>query len=434
MPINCGISSSWIPQQQIKRLSRGQRARAGLLIALAHRPDLLILDEPSSGLDPVVRNDILSAIIRTVADEGRTVLFSSHLLDEVERVADWVAFLHHGRVALSAPLHEILHSHRRLVLRFEMSQSTRPDLPGMLSYQGEGREWTVLCNGGLEELRAAAARAGGRVVEEETPTLDEIFLARAQGAPRLGVVPEGVHLTSRTDRRSNHESCRESSSPNRHDARLGILGLRLALDHVGAAAGDVAAVSDLRRDSVAQTPHFDWEKSATSFNSRFIGRRSFMLGPSVLSALGKPEHRYTLPASNFLIVTTLMACAMATVFVQYAVMALSLNALFDVGWPVLGPSLLAAVLVAWCQAMLWSTSNSTGLQVLACAVSTALLGIAIVVWGPPDRSWMDPLSNVGPWHFLPFAVSAAICVAVGTFGFGKVWPAPGSTSARSSIG
>lgn len=170
-------------QQQIKRLSRGQRARAGLLIALAHRPDLLILDEPSSGLDPVVRNDILSAIIRTVADEGRTVIFSSHLLDEVERVADWVAILHQGRVALSAPLHDILHSHRRLVLRFEAPQATRPELPGMLSYQGEGCEWTVFCNGGLEELRTAAARAGAQVVEEETPTLDEIFLARAK-APR----------------------------------------------------------------------------------------------------------------------------------------------------------------------------------------------------------------------------------------------------------
>src|SRR5580698_186863 len=71
---------------RIKTLSRGQRARAGLLAALAHRPELLVLDEPSSGLDPVVRRDILGAIIRTIAEEGRTVLFSSHLLDEVERV------------------------------------------------------------------------------------------------------------------------------------------------------------------------------------------------------------------------------------------------------------------------------------------------------------------------------------------------------------
>ena len=58
-----------------------------------------MLDEPSSGLDPVVRRDILAAIIRTIADEGRTVLFSSHLLDEVERVADQVAIIHQGRIA-----------------------------------------------------------------------------------------------------------------------------------------------------------------------------------------------------------------------------------------------------------------------------------------------------------------------------------------------
>jgi len=70
--------------------SRGQRARAGLLIALAHRPPLLVLDEPSSGLDPIVRRDILGAIIRTVTDEGRNVLFSSHLLDEVERYVRWL--------------------------------------------------------------------------------------------------------------------------------------------------------------------------------------------------------------------------------------------------------------------------------------------------------------------------------------------------------
>ncbi len=137
------------PKQQIKQLSRGQRARAGLLIALAHRPDLLILDEPSSGLDPVVRRDILSAIIRTVADEGRTVLFSSHLLEEVERVADRVAMIHDGRVGLSGPLPEILQNHRRLVLRFESPQPTEPKLPGAISCQGAGREWTVLCNGGV---------------------------------------------------------------------------------------------------------------------------------------------------------------------------------------------------------------------------------------------------------------------------------------------
>jgi ABC-2 type transport system ATP-binding protein len=151
----------------------------GLLVALAHRPELLILDEPSSGLDPVVRRDILSAIIRTVADEGRTVLFSSHLLEEVERVADRVAMIHSGRVGLSGPLTEILQEHKRLVLWFEMPQPAQPTLPGVISCQGTGREWTVLCNGGVEELQAAASKYGAQIVDEGTPTLDEIFLARA---------------------------------------------------------------------------------------------------------------------------------------------------------------------------------------------------------------------------------------------------------------
>src|SRR5437763_14574088 len=78
------------PAARIRNLSKGQKARAGLLIALAHRPQLLVLDEPSSGLDPIVRRDILGAVIRTIAHEGRTVLLSSHLLEAVERVADHV--------------------------------------------------------------------------------------------------------------------------------------------------------------------------------------------------------------------------------------------------------------------------------------------------------------------------------------------------------
>src|SRR3954469_5617299 len=102
------------PAAKIKTLSKGQKARAGLLIALAYRPELLLLDEPSSGLDPIVRRDILGAILRTIAGEGRTVLFSSHLLDEVEQVADHVTMISQGKIALSAPLSDIKETYRTL--------------------------------------------------------------------------------------------------------------------------------------------------------------------------------------------------------------------------------------------------------------------------------------------------------------------------------
>ena len=99
------------PAARVRTLSKGQKARLGLLLALAHRPELLVLDEPSSGLDPIVRRDILGAVIRTIAHEGRTVLFSSHLLEEVEQVADHVTMINQGTIVLSAPLDSIRESH-----------------------------------------------------------------------------------------------------------------------------------------------------------------------------------------------------------------------------------------------------------------------------------------------------------------------------------
>ncbi len=171
------------PGAKIRTLSRGQRAQAGLLAALGHRPDLLILDEPSSGLDPIVRRDILAAIIRTVADEGRTVLFSSHLLDEVERVADHVAMIHTGRLVMQGPLDDIKQGHLRVTLRFPEPQRTPPDLPGALFWEGAGTEWATVCNGQAAALKEAAAQRGAEVLEEATPSLEEIFIARAKAGP-----------------------------------------------------------------------------------------------------------------------------------------------------------------------------------------------------------------------------------------------------------
>lgn len=170
--------------QKVPTLSRGQLARAGLLLALAHRPPLLVLDEPSSGLDPVVRKDILDAIIRTVVDEGRTVLFSSHLLDEVQRVSDRVAILDQGKILLTSPLDEVLVSHYQLTVSFQEPQPFFPELEGALTWSGSGREWKIICNGQKQELEVALQELKAEILEQAAPTLEEIFVARMKSAAR----------------------------------------------------------------------------------------------------------------------------------------------------------------------------------------------------------------------------------------------------------
>lgn len=166
------------PAQKVKTLSRGQKAKTGLVTALAHRPDLLMLDEPSSGLDPVVRRTILSAVMRAVAEEGRTVLFSSHLLHEVESVADYVCVIHRGKVVLCDELSRILGGHRRIRVRYAQPQSSTPVFEGALNCEGHGREWTVLCDGMVDKVRAQIVSSGAEIVDEAEPSLEDVFVAR----------------------------------------------------------------------------------------------------------------------------------------------------------------------------------------------------------------------------------------------------------------
>ena len=132
-------------------------------------------------MDPVVRRDILAAIIRTIADEGRTVLFSSHLLSEVERVCDRVAMIEGGKVLFCEELDEIKRSHRRVTLHFERVRTRPPPLAGALCWEGAGHEWTALYLGTPQELHDEAADVGARVVAETVASLDDIFVARASG-------------------------------------------------------------------------------------------------------------------------------------------------------------------------------------------------------------------------------------------------------------
>jgi len=172
---------------KVRNLSRGEKAKAGLLIALAHRPELLLLDEPSSGLDAVARQSILAVVVRSVAEEGRTVVFSSHLLDEVERVADRVAMIHEGRVTLDMPMEDIKASHHKYVVRWRDRQTAIPDLPGVIHALGEGCEWGMICHGDRTAFEAAVRQTQGEIVEAATPTLEAVFVARASGRVAAGV-------------------------------------------------------------------------------------------------------------------------------------------------------------------------------------------------------------------------------------------------------
>ena len=149
-------------------------AKTGLLVALAHRPELVVLDEPSSGLDAVVRRHILSSAIKQVAAEGRTVLFSSHLLDEVESVSDHIAMIDGGEVILCDALETILKNHNEIKIEFKEPPPDPPQFSSAIRIGGEGRNWTVLSNHGSIEQEIASA--GATINEKKTATLEEIFL------------------------------------------------------------------------------------------------------------------------------------------------------------------------------------------------------------------------------------------------------------------
>jgi len=105
-----GLMSRWdiARDKPIRKLSGGQQQRLSIIRALAHEPDLLVLDEPVASLDPVGRRDFLRELVEQVLDRGTTVVFSTHILSDLERVAFNLAFLSEGRIALQAPLDELL--------------------------------------------------------------------------------------------------------------------------------------------------------------------------------------------------------------------------------------------------------------------------------------------------------------------------------------
>ena len=165
--------------QKIKGLSHGQRVKATLLLVLARKPKLLVLDEPTTGLDPVARREIIRELSGVMTDEGRTILFSSHNTQDVEQISDQITFIDRGRIIDSMDKEAYLDRWRRL--RLEVPVGIRlPALPGIIDVQQEGRLAVATANAFAPELANAYESSGARVQRIENMTLEEIFVANVE--------------------------------------------------------------------------------------------------------------------------------------------------------------------------------------------------------------------------------------------------------------
>lgn len=95
----------------VKELSRGMKMKLSIAVSLSHKAKLLILDEPTSGLDPIVRNEILDVFLEYIQDEGNSILMSSHITTDLERIADYITFIHEGNIILSDSKDDIIYNH-----------------------------------------------------------------------------------------------------------------------------------------------------------------------------------------------------------------------------------------------------------------------------------------------------------------------------------
>lgn len=169
--------------QKIKTLSKGQNVRLGLALALAHRPELVILDDPALGLDPVMRRQFNRDLITHLQGEGRTVFYSSHLLYEVEPVADEVAILDHGQVVRQCDVETLRRDVRQFVLDRSALAAVRDDM-AVLDVQTSGDDVAVTLQNAVA-IAALLDREGIRYRVNEL-NLDEIFTAYVSGSRDLG--------------------------------------------------------------------------------------------------------------------------------------------------------------------------------------------------------------------------------------------------------
>lgn len=163
--------------RRLSALSKGEKRQTALICAVAHRPRLLVMDEPGGGLDPVVRRGFLEEVIELLSREQTTVLFSSHHLQEVERLADRVGFIDHGRLVLEQDLDALIEGSCRVVAEIDEA-SLLDTLESCVRAERRGPTWqlTVRCPPEAAE-HLVTTRLRGRVLETAPVTLEDLYVA-----------------------------------------------------------------------------------------------------------------------------------------------------------------------------------------------------------------------------------------------------------------
>jgi ABC-2 type transport system ATP-binding protein len=172
------LVSEWgLPlEDRVGPMSVGSRQKLAILLAIGHEPDLLVLDEPAASLDPAARREFLSAVLEMAADGSRTVIFSTHITSDIERVADRVAIIKGGKIVYHDGLDALKEQVKRLHVRSDRALPAHFDLPGLLRQRVQGNEAVLSVSGSVAaSVRWLEAQCGA-TVDVQDLNLEDIFL------------------------------------------------------------------------------------------------------------------------------------------------------------------------------------------------------------------------------------------------------------------
>jgi len=165
------------PRQRCKKLSKGMSSKLALLLAICRRCDLLVLDEPTDGLDPIGIEDTLRLLVEQVAEHGITVFFSSHQLTDIEQIADHIVIIRRGQCVVEGAIDDVRQRWRRVRCVMEAPDAALP--PVAAGWRREGRVLTGFSPHDAEELEARLLGSGITVMDSEPATIKEIFFDQA---------------------------------------------------------------------------------------------------------------------------------------------------------------------------------------------------------------------------------------------------------------